>query len=133
MSRKMRIAYFAHSVRSDWNNGNAHFLRGLLRSMGALGHEVVIFEPDEDWSVSNLRQERRGAHSLDQFSEVDFDLHVQTYALVNEDSLSLLRHTLSTCEIVILHEWNTPALAEILLRFRNEFGFKLLFHDTHHR
>ncbi len=37
MSRSFRIAYFAHSLRSDWNNGNAHFLRGLLRSLGSLG------------------------------------------------------------------------------------------------
>ena len=59
MSRKLRIAYLAHSLRSDWNNGNAHFLRGLLRALGAIGHEVVAFERDArlvarepaDWSA----------------------------------------------------------------------------------
>jgi hypothetical protein len=27
------LAYFAHAIRSDWNNGNAHFLRGLLDNL----------------------------------------------------------------------------------------------------
>ena len=45
MSRKFRMAYFAHSLRSDWNNGNAHFLRGLLAHLGRLGHEVTVFDP----------------------------------------------------------------------------------------
>ena len=36
-------------------------------------------------------------------------------------------------QIVILHEWNPPALAQMLLKLRDDLGFKLLFHDTHHR
>ena len=47
----------AHSVRSDWNNGNAHFLRGLLRSLGELGHQVTVFEPENGWSIANLANE----------------------------------------------------------------------------
>ena len=38
MPAKLRLAYFAHSFRSDWNNGNAHFLRGLMRAMVRMGH-----------------------------------------------------------------------------------------------
>ena len=53
--RKLRIAYLAHTIRSDWNNGNAHFLRGLLRAMGALGHEITAVEAETDWSIDNLR------------------------------------------------------------------------------
>ena len=55
MSASLRIAYFAHSLRSDWNNGNAHFLRGLLRHVGLLGHAVTVFEPETEWSLENLR------------------------------------------------------------------------------
>jgi spore maturation protein CgeB len=36
-------------------------------------------------------------------------------------------------DIVIVHEWNPPALAQIVLDLRAELGFRLLFHDTHHR
>ena len=79
MSHKLSIAYFAHSVRSDWNNGNAHFLRGLLRSLGELGHDVVIFEPAHSWSIENLRSESTGAHSLQRFSDIYPDLSVHPY------------------------------------------------------
>ena len=37
----MRFALFYHSVISDWNHGNAHFLRGLMRALQARGHAHV--------------------------------------------------------------------------------------------
>ena len=131
MPRKLRLAYFAHTLRSDWNNGNAHFLRGLMRAMGYLGHDVTVFEPETEWSVDNLREEAGGARSLDTFLEVYSDLYVQTYA--DGETEELWRKRLRGVEAVILHEWNKPALAQMLLRLRDELGYKLLFHDTHHR
>jgi spore maturation protein CgeB len=135
MSRRFRIAYFAHAVRSDWNNGNAHFLRGLMRSLGQCGHAVQIFEPEDGWSIENLRQEKKGESSLRQFEEVYPDLHVDTYRAseLAADPSSRWRDALREVEIVILHEWNPPELAHLLLALRNELGFKLLLHDTHHR
>lgn len=50
----MRFALFSHSVRSDWNNGHAHFLRGLVRALLSKGHEVACYEEAGNWSVSNL-------------------------------------------------------------------------------
>lgn len=50
----MRFALFSHSVRSDWNNGHAHFLRGLMRALLDMGHEAVCYEEARNWSVSNL-------------------------------------------------------------------------------
>ena len=44
------ICMFVHSLRSDWNNGNAHFLRGLARGLVSLGHEVRTYEPQNGWS-----------------------------------------------------------------------------------
>ena len=136
MSRRLRIAYFAHAIRSDWNNGNAHFLRGLMRSMGQCGHEVEIFEPGDGWSIENLRQEEKGNDALRQFEAVYPDLRVRTYgvkdvhgAAVAERWRAILRET----DVVILHEWNPPELAHGLLKLREDLGFKLLLHDTHHR
>lgn len=37
----MNIVYFTHSLRSCWNHGNAHFLRGVLRELQALGHQEI--------------------------------------------------------------------------------------------
>ena len=36
----MRVVVFCHSLVSCWNHGNAHFLRGVVRELGARGHEV---------------------------------------------------------------------------------------------
>lgn len=133
MPRKFRIAYFAHAIRSDWNNGNAHFLRGLLRNMGYLGHEVSIFEPENGWSIQNLRLEERGVGSLQQFERVYPDLRVTPYAAELQASREHWQKALRHMDFVILHEWNPPELAHYLLDLREELGFRLLFHDTHHR
>lgn len=131
MPRNFRIAYFAHTLRSDWNNGNAHFLRGLLRAMHAQGHDVTAYEPESEWSFDNLGSEPNGSASLQQFLETYSDLDVQTYAPGQTEHL--WREHLRGIQIVILHEWNPPALAHMLLSLRQECGYKLLFHDTHHR
>jgi spore maturation protein CgeB len=131
MPPKLRITYLAHSLRSDWNNGNAHFLRGLMRSMIALGHDMTILEPENEWSIENLRIERLGERSLSDFNLVYPELDIQTYRA--DDTDECWQERLSSVQVVILHEWNPPALARRLLNLRREIGFHLLFHDTHHR
>ncbi len=133
MSRNLRIAYFAHSVRSDWNNGNAHFLRGLLRCLGEAGHAVRIFEPANGWSYENLQSEPQGEQALRQFSTTYPGLHVTTYDLSPGSEIELLPGALQNTDIVIVHEWNPPELTNRLLAYRDALGFRLLFHDTHHR
>ena len=130
MPRKLRLAYFAHTLRSDWNNGNAHFLRGLMRALKQSGHEVTVYEPERAWSIDNLREEASGPRSLTRFRETYADLNVHTYTTENEE---WWREHLREVDIVVLHEWNPPSLAQMLLRLREEIGYKLLFHDTHHR
>lgn len=132
MSRNLRLTYLTHSLRSDWNNGNAHFLRGLLSSMQQLGHTVEVLEPEHEWSINNLRDEPEGQRSLDDFRSLYPALPISTYPAGLTD-LDHWRSLLHSSEIVILHEWNPPALALLLLDLRDELGFRLLFHDTHHR
>ena len=131
MSRKLRLAYIAHSLRSDWNNGNAHFLRGLMRALGLEGHDVHVLEPEMPWSLLNLLEEPLGAESLATFAATYSDINLTTYP--DGAGEAEWRELLRNREIVILHEWNPPELARLLLRLRKELGFKLLFHDTHHR
>ena len=50
----MKIVMFYHSVVSDWNHGNAHFLRGIAMELIKRGHAVDICEPRDGWSISNL-------------------------------------------------------------------------------
>jgi len=54
LNGKLRIRIFAHSLVSDWNHGNAHFLRGLSRALIRLGHEVRSYEELGAWSLANL-------------------------------------------------------------------------------
>lgn len=133
MPRKLRIAYFAHTLRSDWNNGNAHFLRGLMRGLVRLGHDVVVLEPATEWSIDNLRSEREGERALRQFAETYPELKVSTYRRDCPEPERCFRERLCGMDIVILHEWNVPELAQTLLAIRQQLGYKLLFHDTHHR
>ena len=50
----MRIVMFYQSLVSDWNHGNAHFLRGVLSELIARGHDVRAFEPESAWSLASL-------------------------------------------------------------------------------
>ena len=124
----MKIVLFYHSVLSDWNHGNAHFLRGVASDLLARGHDVRIFEPRDAWSVENLVADH-GAEALDETRRAYPTLHVTRY-----DGLPDLDAALEGAELVIVHEWNTPALVEAVGRHRASTRHStLLFHDTHHR
>ena len=131
MPDKLRIAYLTHSLRSDWNNGNAHFLRGLLRAMVALDHTVRIFEPASSWSIQNLLEEDNGRRSVELFDETFPELQVTSHPF--NMSLEAWEEQLQNIQVVILHEWSEPETAQLLLTLRKKCGFALLFHDTHHR
>lgn len=126
----MRIAYFTHSLRSCWNHGNAHFLRGVLRELKAAGHTVRSLEPAASWSLDNLIADI-GAAGLAPFRSSYTDLQnvVETY-----EPQTGVEALVGDADLVIVHEWNDPALVASVGRLRRAGGrFTLLFHDTHHR
>jgi spore maturation protein CgeB len=125
----MRIALFYHSLVSDWNHGNAHFLRGIATELQGRGHDVSIFEPSDSWSRTHLILEC-GERAVDPFYRAFPTLRSRLYSL---DSLNL-DEALDGADLVLAHEWNDPALicAIGLYRKRNH-RLRALFHDTHHR
>ncbi|WP_419805391.1 CgeB family protein [Terriglobus sp.] len=129
----LKIAIFLHTLRSDWNNGNAHFLRGLTRELGTLGHTVKVFEPVTGWSIENLRTEPNGEASLAQFAATYPDIDLRLYDTTDPDLRNELMRELHGFDVVIVHEWNERALIDLVLDLRSELGFQALFHDTHHR
>ena len=133
MPHKLRIAYFAHTFRSDWNNGNAHFLRGLINCLGDAGQDVTIFEPEHEWSIENLRHEEHGERSLQQFRDVYPRLKIALYDPSTVGAPAAWRETLRGFDLVVVHEWNPAALSHTLLSLRQELGYRMIFHDTHHR
>ncbi len=124
----MRFVLYTHSLRSDWNHGNAHFLRGVLRELAARGHRALALEPEAGWSRSNLLADQ-GPAALDRF-EKDFpELVTRSYG-PGFDHASVL----ADATVVIVHEWTDPAVVAEVGTLRRRGGrFTLLFHDTHHR
>ncbi len=125
----MRIALFCHSLISDWNHGNAHFLRGVVSELLSRGHDVRVYEPENGWSLANLTAEY-GEGAIDRFHVAFPHLRSISY---NLDSLDLDRELEDTA-VVIVHEWNDHDLVRRIGQVkRRNGGFVLLFHDTHHR
>ncbi|MBV8800265.1 MAG: glycosyltransferase [Alphaproteobacteria bacterium] len=125
----MKIVWFVHTISSCWNNGNAHFLRGLGRSLHKLGHDVLFCEPCGNWSETNLTIDH-GTAPLNAFRRAFPDLRVQQYEAAQPD-LGALTHG---ADLVVVHEWNEASLVNALGNMRRRGApFTLLFHDTHHR
>ncbi len=124
----MKLVYFTHSLQSDWNHGNAHFVRGVLRELVHAGHQVVAWEPEGAWSLANLLEDA-GPGGLNAWRDAYPELTARTYALDAD-----LQALTDGADVVIVHEWNDHGLVRDLGRLRARgAGFTLLFHDTHHR
>ncbi|MBW8781380.1 MAG: glycosyltransferase [Verrucomicrobia bacterium] len=124
----MNIHFFYHSLVSDWNHGNAHFLRGVVTELRALGHTVTVYEAANNWSLKNLRAEH-GEDPVRRFHEAYPGLESVRYDPATLD----LDEALAEADLVLVHEWNTPALVGRVGEARRQHGFVSLFHDTHHR
>lgn len=125
----MRIAMFYHSLVSDWNHGNAHFLRGVASELQHRGHEVRIFEPAEGWSRENLLREA-GQEAIREFHRAFPSLRSTPYRL---DDLHF-GQWLDGVDLAIVHEWNDPRVISAADRHRRQNNdIRVLFHDTHHR
>jgi spore maturation protein CgeB len=124
----MKFALFYHSILSDWNHGNAHFLRGIASELLARGHEVKVFEPEEAWSLKNLLAEC-GTGAIREFHQAYPSLNSHRF---NSEALDL-DEALDGADVVVVHEWNEPALIKRIGRHRGGHRYRLYFHDTHHR
>ncbi|HZU20384.1 MAG TPA: glycosyltransferase [Gaiellaceae bacterium] len=116
----MKLVLFVHSLASDWNHGNAHFLRGIVRELRAAGHEVVVYEPRDAWSRAQL-----AAAEGEKFVN---DLAVRYPSIRYDRSLDVAA-AVEGADAVLVHEWNEPWLVAAV----GASGAVALFHDTHHR
>ncbi|WP_266202504.1 CgeB family protein [Pontibacter kalidii] len=125
----MNITLFYHSILSDWNHGNAHFLRGIVRELEERGHQVTVYEPENGWSLQNL-VEVYGKEKLDELQTYYPGISTNFYTL---ESINL-DEVLANPDLVLVHEWNEHELVKRIGAHRAGGGkYKLLFHDTHHR
>jgi spore maturation protein CgeB len=124
----MKCVFFYHALTSCWNNGNAHFLRGVARELRELGHQVVVYEPAEGWSRLNAIRDG-GTEPLQEALALLPGIDIRQYAGSPD-----LDWALDGADVVMVHEWNSPDLIGEIGRRRIEGAhFTLLFHDTHHR
>jgi spore maturation protein CgeB len=124
----MRVALFTHSLLSDWNHGSAHFLRGIASELAERGHEVLAYEPRDAWSYRNLIADQ-GAAPLERLHTIYPRLTVVRY----DGQRLALDEILRAADLVLVHEWNDPELVRRIGAYRERGGYRLLFHDTHHR
>jgi spore maturation protein CgeB len=134
MKQKLTMALFSHSLLSDWNHGNAHFLRGLMRELVRLGHTVRCYEELGSWSLNNLMkyEGERALGAIDQFRRTYKELDVRFYQS-GTGMESFLEHELRGTDVVLLHEWNAPAVVNAVLALKAKCGFAALLYDSHHR
>ncbi len=124
----MKVVMFYHSIASDWNHGNAHFLRGIAGELIKRGHDVVVYEPENGWSLTNLIKDN-GQDKAEEYTEHYPLLTTAFYDPNNPDYDTLLAGS----DLVIVHEWNKHELVAAIGKLKVRYGYKLLFHDTHHR
>ena len=125
----MRFAMFYHSLVSDWNHGNAHFLRGVVSELHRRGYKVDVYEPRDGWSRQNLVRSC-GLEAIARFGRDFPGLRSTLYDLKTLD----LDVVLNKVDVIIVHEWTPLALVERLEQWRKRRPeVRLFFHDTHHR
>ncbi len=125
----MRIVMFYHSLVSDWNHGNAHFLRGIASELLDRGHDVCVYEPANGWSYRNLVR-NHGEQPVRDFETQFPNLRSERYDPATVD----LDQVLEDADLVLVHEWNPPEwIAKLGAHRSRNRRYRLFFHDTHHR
>ncbi len=125
-----KLVLFCHSLRSDWNHGNAHFLRGILAEWRRRGFDAsgvgtggCVERAQPRGANAAKRRSMRGARPTPSCPS----------PFTTPAALDLDR-ALDGADLVIVHEWSAPDLvARIAAHRRNGGRYLLLFHDTHHR
>ena len=123
----MHIAFLGHSIVSDWNHGNAHFFRGLIKALHQRGHHVTFLEPHNAWSVERLQAETGGDILADFSARFPF-VTPHFY-----DDRTDWHEALGGFDAVLVHEWTDTPLVRTLAHAARELPCPVLYYDTHHR
>jgi len=125
----MKFVMFYHSLLSDWNHGNAHFLRGIATDLIARGYDVKIYEPENNWSLSNMINDG-GKEKFPIFYQYYPTLKTNFFDPEKSDPARLTKDA----DVVVIHEWNDKVWVKKMGEYHGKKKkFILLFHDTHHR
>lgn len=122
----MRIVVFCHSIISDWNHRDAHFFRGIVSALSARGHDVSVYEPAAGWSIVHLLHD----HGVDPIRRLNTAYPGLDSTPFDLDRLDL-DAVLDGADLVLVHEWNDPALVKMIgAHHAKNRDYTLFFHDT---
>jgi spore maturation protein CgeB len=125
----MRYVIFCHSLASCWNHGNVHFLRGIARELLQRKHQVIVYEPADGWSRTNLTRDH-GEAALAEGARVVPGVEIRPYRKETLD----VAEAAHQADVILVHEWTDPEVVTRLGQHRAGGGrYLLFFHDTHHR
>ena len=125
----MRVAIFCRSLATHWNRGNAHFLRGISTELISRGHELAVYGTRDGWSPSSLRRTQDATPNRG--LAATFPILAGRESTLGELDLE---RGLDGADLVLVHESTDPELVRRIGRHRERAGgYRLLFHDTHHR
>lgn len=127
----MKFVLFYHSFTSCWNHSAVHSLRGICRELINREHDVVVYQPEDGWSLTNALS-AGGETALAEAARLVPGVDLRSYRIGTLD-LDVDR-ALDGADVVLVHEWTEPELVARLGQRRSRGGrFLLFFHDTHHR
>ena len=107
----MRFVFFTHSLVSDWNHGNAHFLRGVMRALVARGHARHRLGAARRLEPREPRARRRDRGATARFA-ADFPmLESRLY-----DPAGAPERAVAQADVVVVHEWTDPELVAAIGR-----------------
>ncbi len=146
----MNFAFFVHALASDWNHGNAHFLRGVCSEIVARGHTLDTHEQQNNWSTYHL-ESVEGVDAKLTFEAAypslagvakTFNVGGRSGTFADPDHADVeaaeaalsLDDRLKGIDVVVVHEWTPPSVVAAIGRHRKAgANYQLWFHDTHHR
>jgi spore maturation protein CgeB len=130
--RFVKLTFFVHSTASDWNHGNAHFVRGLMDALVRRGHGAQSWEARGAWSLENLLRDE-GIEPVVRFARAYPRLDARTYRLSEDRLRADLERAVAGSDVVVVHEWTEREVVQRLVELASRDRFVFLFHDTHHR
>ena len=92
-----------------------------MSSLARLGHRVQSWEQRRPWSMENLLADHGVAPLIDfarAFPEIEVHTHGDGPDVDEEALAEELREATADADLVIVHEWNSPALVNALGRIR---------------
>ena len=93
---------FYHSLVSDWNHGNAHFLRGVARARQRRGHDVSRLRARDALEPAKPGRATTGRRRSPAFERAYPQLRSEPLRSRGARS----RRVLDGADVVIVHEWN---------------------------